>query len=71
MGTGGLSLVQTGRNMKLNIIDYPEPRLRMSGVIPPLPIPVFMEWIGKIFSFLHFKNDITNTAHKQTLPCFD
>jgi len=33
--------------MKLNIIVYPVPRLKMSGVIPLLPVPVFMAWTGK------------------------
>jgi len=38
--------------MKLNIIVYPVPRLRMRGVIPLLPIPllpipVFMAWTGE------------------------
>jgi hypothetical protein len=33
--------------MKLNVTVYPVPRLRMSGLIPLLPIPVFVAWTGK------------------------
>lgn len=71
MDTGAVSLIETGRDMKLNIIVYPEPRLRINGTVPLLPIPVFMARTGKNFPFLHLKNDVTNTVHKQTVACFD
>lgn len=46
---------KSGRNMKLTTHLYLEPKLRMSGGIPSLPLYVFMTWLQKTLSICLFK----------------
>jgi hypothetical protein len=46
---------KSGRNMKLTTHLYLEPRLRVSGAIPSLPLYVFMTWPQKTLSICLFK----------------